>query len=103
MARPFETSPSGVRVAVDFRDNLIITRYDPLFARMLEHINRNPEALAAELESHITTQIGPSGPRAASRIGFCGAQARADGRPTETWTARIHPRSRPRMSAKRTR
>lgn len=34
MERPFETSSSGVRVAVDFRDNLIIDRYDPLFARM---------------------------------------------------------------------
>lgn len=29
-----KTSPSGVRIADDFRDNLIIDRYDPVFARM---------------------------------------------------------------------
>jgi hypothetical protein len=29
-----ETSPSGVRIARDFRDNLIIDRYDPVFADM---------------------------------------------------------------------
>jgi hypothetical protein len=28
------TSPSGVRIAADFRDNLIIDRYDPVFADM---------------------------------------------------------------------
>jgi hypothetical protein len=28
------TSPSGVRIAADFRSNLIIDRYDPVFADM---------------------------------------------------------------------
>lgn len=31
---PFTQSPSGVRLAGDFRDNLIIDRYDPLFLAM---------------------------------------------------------------------
>jgi hypothetical protein len=31
---PFTKSPSGVRLAGDFRDNLIIDRYDPLFLAM---------------------------------------------------------------------
>ena len=39
---PFTSSPSGVRIAGDFRDNLIIDRYDPVFACMragkLEHL-----------------------------------------------------------------
>lgn len=30
----FRASPSGVRIADDFRDNLIIDRYDPIFAAM---------------------------------------------------------------------
>jgi hypothetical protein len=30
----FSSSPSGVRLATDFRDNLIIDRYDPVFAGM---------------------------------------------------------------------
>jgi len=38
----FQESPSGVRIAADFRDNLIIDRYDPLFTSMragkLEHL-----------------------------------------------------------------
>src|SRR5258706_12814622 len=29
-----ELSPSGVQIAADFRDNLIIDRYDPVFADM---------------------------------------------------------------------
>jgi hypothetical protein len=29
-----ELSPSGVKIAADFRDNLIIDRYDPVFADM---------------------------------------------------------------------
>jgi hypothetical protein len=39
---PHWSSPSGVRIAADFRDNLIIDRYDPVFASMragkLEHM-----------------------------------------------------------------
>lgn len=39
---PHRSSPSGVRIAADFRDNLIIDRYDPVFASMragkLEHL-----------------------------------------------------------------
>lgn len=39
---PHTSSPSGVRIAEDFRDNLIIDRYDPVFASMragkLEHL-----------------------------------------------------------------
>jgi hypothetical protein len=39
---PSTSSPSGVRIAADFRDNLIIDRYDPLFTSMragkLEHL-----------------------------------------------------------------
>jgi len=31
-ARKDDVSPSGVKVARDFRDNLIIDRYDPVFA-----------------------------------------------------------------------
>ena len=31
---PYSLSPSGVRIATDFRDNLIIDRYDPVFASM---------------------------------------------------------------------
>lgn len=31
---PFTASASGVRIAADFRDNLIIDRYDPVFAGM---------------------------------------------------------------------
>ena len=31
---PFTSSPSGVRIAADFRDNLIIDRYDPVFTSM---------------------------------------------------------------------
>src|SRR5207247_339622 len=31
---PFTRSPSGVRLKGDFRDNLIIDRYDPLFLAM---------------------------------------------------------------------
>lgn len=31
---PFVASPSGVKVATEFRDNLIIDRYDPIFATM---------------------------------------------------------------------
>jgi len=31
---PFTSSPSGVRIAANFRDNLIIDRYDPIFASM---------------------------------------------------------------------
>jgi len=38
----FTSSPSGVRIAADFRDNLIIDRYDPVFTSMragkLEHL-----------------------------------------------------------------
>ena len=30
----FIASKSGVKVSIDFRDNLIIDRYDPLFMRM---------------------------------------------------------------------
>jgi hypothetical protein len=30
----YQLSPSGVRIADDFRDNLIIDRYDPVFADM---------------------------------------------------------------------
>ena len=30
----FSNSASGVRLADDFRDNLIIDRYDPVFASM---------------------------------------------------------------------
>lgn len=29
-----QTSPSGVRISADFRDNLIIDRYDPIFVTM---------------------------------------------------------------------
>lgn len=39
---PSTSSPSGVRIAADFRDNLIIDRYDPVFTSMragkLEHL-----------------------------------------------------------------
>jgi hypothetical protein len=39
---PSASSPSGVRIAADFRDNLIIDRYDPVFTSMragkLEHL-----------------------------------------------------------------
>jgi hypothetical protein len=31
---PFSVTPSGVRIASDFRDNLIVDRYDPVFADM---------------------------------------------------------------------
>jgi len=35
MTEPDDTlSPSGVRIAADFRDNLIVDRYDPVFADM---------------------------------------------------------------------
>jgi len=30
----FSLSPSGIRIAADFRDNLIIDRYDPVFVSM---------------------------------------------------------------------
>jgi hypothetical protein len=34
MAVPFTTSPSGVQLVENFRDNLIVDRYDPVFVRM---------------------------------------------------------------------
>lgn len=34
VAGDFDTTPSGVEIARDFRDNLIIDRYDPVFADM---------------------------------------------------------------------
>ena len=48
-------SASGVRVADDFRDNLIIDRYDPIFLLMraskLKHL-RSENSEDAQLEGH---------------------------------------------------
>ena len=34
LANDFDTTPSGVKIARDFRENLIIDRFDPVFADM---------------------------------------------------------------------
>lgn len=43
MSVPFVTSPSGVKLFTDYRDNLIVDRYAPVFARMraskLKHLH----------------------------------------------------------------
>jgi hypothetical protein len=70
---------------------------------LLEHMNRNPAALAAELENHITAQDRAEWVKGNIEDWVWRDTGSLRQSLTGTWAARIHPRSRPRMSAKRTR
>ena len=48
-------SPSGVQIAADFRDNLIIDRYDPVFAGMRASKLKHLRSADSEMPSHGTS------------------------------------------------
>jgi hypothetical protein len=55
MPDKFQVSPSGVKVAADFRDNLIIDRYDPVFADM--RANKIKHLRSANSEDAVTWNV----------------------------------------------
>lgn len=70
---------------------------------LLEHINRNPQALAAELESKITPQKRAEWDKGSVEIGPWRGTGSLRRSHTATWAAGIQRRSPPRTSSRRTR
>jgi hypothetical protein len=69
-----DISPSGVRIARDFRSNLIIDRYDPVFADMraskIKHLRSvNSEDAITWNVFRSLRQIEPSVPRWTPKTG----------------------------------
>ena len=54
----------------------------------MEHSDRDPEALAAELDSRIMAQDRAAGPRESSRIGYWKGTGWLSASPTRTWAAK---------------